>query len=82
MKLQCLDDQSAEAIACHAAQYRLQDYGVSISANGNTLDVVPANALIGLLSATISKVFGLFHDRTQREDTQLGQVVNGQIATP
>lgn len=82
MKVQCVDAQSAEVIARHAAQYRLKDYGVSISANGSMLDVAPANALVGLLSAAIGKVFGLFLGRTQREVTQSGQAVNGKTVTP
>jgi hypothetical protein len=82
MKVQCTDSQSAEAIARYAAQYRLQDYGVSISANGNILDVAPANRLVGLLAAAFGKFFGLFLDRTEREGNQPAQAVNGKTATP
>ncbi len=81
MKVQCADPQSAEAIAQHAAQYRLKDYGVSISAEGNTLSVLPANALVGLLSFAIGKVFGLFLARPEREADQK-QAVNGDTVTP
>jgi hypothetical protein len=81
MKVQCTDAQSAEAIAQHAAQYRLQDYGVSISAEGNTLSVAPANALVGLLSNAIGKVFGLFLARPERE-ADLQEAVKGDTVTP
>ena len=80
MKVQCIDAQSAEAIARHAAQYRLQDYGVSISAEGDTLSVAPANALVGLFSNAIGKVFDLFFDRPERDVSQ--QRVSGDIVTP
>ncbi|MCE8042324.1 hypothetical protein HOP60_09140 [Halomonas daqingensis] len=81
MKVQCTDAQSAEAIAQHAAQYRFKDYGVSISANGDTLEVAPANALVATLSVVISKVFGLFLARPEREADQQ-QAVQGDTVAP
>lgn len=80
MKIQCTDAQSAEAIACHAAQYRFQEHGVTISADGNTLDVVPANSLVSILSAMIGKAFDLLLDRPEREAPQQ-QGVSGDIVT-
>lgn len=80
MKVQCIDAQSAEAIARHAAQYRLQDYGVSISSEGSTLSVAPANALIRTFSNVIGKMFDLFFDRPERETSQ--QQVSGDTVTP
>ncbi|MDI5935304.1 hypothetical protein [Halomonas kalidii] len=81
MKVQCIDAQSAEAIARHAAQYRFHEYGVSISADGKTLDVAPANSLVSILSAVIGKVFGLLLDRPEREAPQ-PQGVSGATVTP
>ncbi|PMR74033.1 hypothetical protein [Billgrantia endophytica] len=81
MKVQCIDAQSAETIVHHAAQHRLQDHGVSISAEGNTLSVVPTNAFVGLLSNAIGMMFGLFLTRPEREADQQ-QAVNGGTTTP
>lgn len=78
MKVQCIDVQSAQAIVQHASQYRFQDHGILISAEGDTLNITPASATMRTLTNAIGKLIDLFTARRDREVDQ--QAVNSGSA--